>query len=692
VSRRAEEFAAGWNGGAWAANAGLWHDLGKFSSAVQRYLARGGDGPKVDHSTAGGIHAIKRAGAMGRILAYVIVGHHTGLPDATVAEGEAALDSRLNRTNLYDDALAGGPDEHILAGYPMSPLKPGTDIPFFTRMIFSTLIDADRLDTEAFMSAETAAQRTTPIPINTLRDRLDGYLAAKMREAAPTRINALRKRLLDDCLAAAHKPRGLFSLTGPLGLGKTLSGLAFALAHAEEYGMARVIYVAPFTSIIEQTAEAFREALGDDTVVEHHSNLDPENEGTAKPWHRAATENWDASLIVTTAVQFFESLYSAKGSRCRKLHRITNAVIVLDEAHLVPTEYLAPIMRALNELMKLYGSTVVLVSATQPALDPLPEREFTGLYGPNGRTEIVREPEVLRDETRRFEVELPSDFYKPATWTEMSNELAYYPSVLCVVSSRRDAFDLHQLMPEGTYHLSGLMCGQHISEIIREIKARLMRGEPTRLIATQLVETGVGFDFPVVFRAMAGLDSLGQSGGRCNREGNSALGTLVVFIPPEKPKIPFLRTCYELTETLLRQEGGDPFSTEMFRKYFERLYWLKADQLDHHGINALLPADPREALQGMSFRTASERFKIIRDGSVPVVVPWGPEGEKTVSLLTEYGEAAPRWLLRKTQRYVVGITEKQCSDLSDQNIVHEIREGLWTTKTGYDTIAGLKVF
>jgi CRISPR-associated endonuclease/helicase Cas3 len=379
VASLAAEFAADFDSSDWASIAGLWHDLGKYSTEFQRYIKtvsgydaeahlEGAPG-RVDHSTAGAIHAVRQFGAHGRILAYLIAGHHAGLPDWTSAEtGGKALSIRLSseHNHLLDRIpVQSIPQEILTQAKPTTKLRGGTDgFHLWLRMLYSCLVDADFLDTESFMDGDKAISRSGYRDIQVLNDRFDQHMTALSVSAINTPVNAIRADILRQCRDKASLAPGLFSLTVPTGGGKTLSGMAFALRHAIQHKKQRIIYVIPYTSIIEQTAGIFRDIFGDN-VVEHHANLDPDKEDARS---RLAAENWDAPIIVTTNVQFFESLFSARTSRCRKLHNIVNSVVVLDEAQLLPPEFLQPIADVMNQLASHYGVSFVLSTATQPAL------------------------------------------------------------------------------------------------------------------------------------------------------------------------------------------------------------------------------------------------------------------------------------------------------------------------------------
>ena len=572
VGQRAEEYAHVFGSGDWAQVAGLWHDLGKYSMEFQRriksvsgYDAEAhleGQPGRVDHSTAGAQHAIDQFGLHGRILAYLIAGHHAGLPDWHTSETRGAtLKARLDdRSHLQRTLSQTIPPEILSQPKPSSVLLGGsTGFALWVRMLFSCLVDADFLDTEAFMDADKAGQRSNALMLSDLLPRFNAYMGGQFSHAKPTQVNRIRAEVLRQCRDKARKAPGLFSLTVPTGGGKTLSSLAFALEHAAHHNKRRVIYAIPYTSIIEQTANVFRDIFPD-AVVEHHSNLDPEKE-TAKS--RLAAENWDAPLIVTTNVQFFESLFAARTSRCRKLHNIAESVVVLDEAQLLPPEFLQPILDAMNALGGNYGVTFVLSTATQPALGTLRSFQRT-LRGLDNVREIINDPDALSHNLERVSVIWPQDFHLAQDWDAIARQIQQHQCVLAVVNSRADARELHRRMPEGTIHLSALMCGEHRSEIINEVKRRLRVGEAVRVVSTQLVEAGVDVDFPVVYRALAGVDSIAQAAGRCNREGELERGEVVVFVPPKPAPQGPLRRAADTAVSLLSGSSDHTLTRELF--------------------------------------------------------------------------------------------------------------------------------
>lgn len=676
VSRLAGEFAQSFEGGEWAALAGLWHDLGKYRRKFQRYIksVTGYDpeahlelqkGP--DHSTAGAMHAVAELDIHGRILAYSIAGHHAGLPDWYTSEtGGKALSKRLEQTDLLAETLSQPVPPDVLCQN-----KPSVDIPggregfaLWVRMLFSCLTDADFLDTERFMDEDEskADKRGGLLQLSELRVLFDRHIAEKSKKASRTTVNKVRAEVLRQCRLRASEVPGLFSLTVPTGGGKTLSSMAFALDHAIKHNKRRIIYVIPYTSIIEQTAKIFRDIFKD-AVIEHHSNIDPEQETVQS---RLATENWDAPIIVTTNVQFFESLFAARTSRCRKLHNIVDSVVVLDEAQLLPPEFLQPILNVINLLTKYYGVTFLLSTATQPALN---SRKGFGWHfkGLEGVREIMSDPTKLCRDLERVNVQIPADFNQPNTWEDIAHELSQHESVLCIVNSRADCRELHRLMPKGAIHLSALMCGAHRSAVIAEIKQKLKDGEPIRVISTQLVEAGVDVDFPVVYRAMAGLDSIHQAAGRCNREGGPKRGIVHIFVAPKPSPGGLLLKAEQAAISTLFGYKGDPLARELLQPYFEKLY--SQLDLDEQGICDLLK--PGDAFE-VQFRTAAAKFKLVEESDYqPIFVPYDEESIKLLHQLEK--EGPKRWLMRKLQRFVVTLSRYQFKKMVDR---HDVRE-LW---------------
>lgn len=727
VSKLARGFAQNFDPD-WAALAGLWHDLGKYRPGFQRYLALSNDsdghiegrvaGKDKTHSAAGAMWAIQQLSLpkglpLGHVLAYLIAGHHAGLDD-----WHGGLRERLALAESGEElrsALAEVPPEHhgiLHPTLPAAPRIPGGEAGFalWVRMLFSCLVDADFLDTEAYFDASKPARRSGFPTLTQMHVAFDQYMAAKAASATSTPVNVLRADILRQCQAKAVLEQGFFSLSVPTGGGKTLSSLAFALEHAKAHGQRRIIYAIPYTSIIEQTSEVFRgvfAALGDEVLIEHHSQAEASSSDQETARSRLACDNWDAPLVVTTNVQLFESLFAAKTSRCRKLHNLVGSVIVLDEAQQLPPAFLNPILGALKLLVKHYGVTVVLCTATQPALTQTdcfdPARNINGL---DNVREIIDDPDHLYRQLDRVQVELPPDWDTATPWADIAERVKQEDCVLTIVNTRKAARELHRLLPEGTLHLSALMCGAHRKEVIDRIKARLRAKregtdtQPLRVVSTQLVEAGVDLDFPVVYRALAGLDSIAQAAGRCNREGLlrdaqglPCKGRVVVFVPPEKPPAGQMRKAADACISVLHGQADTPLARGLFERYFQQLY--HSVNLDEKGIAAMLKVDDRKTL-AVQFRSAAEAFKLIDDkGSATVVVRYAPHSEalnKWLALLERDGPE--RWLMRKLQRYTVTIPQRLADQMLNQGDLTLPMPGLYVQVDAdnlYDPQLGLKL-
>ncbi len=681
TAKHAAHFASEFGASQWGYLAGLWHDLGKYSPAFQSMIrtATGIDAEtsnyisKVNHSTAGAQWAIEKFDKAGRIFSYLIAGHHAGLPDWLSDEtGNAALSIRLKEISHLEAAQKAKIPQKILEkSFPTERPSKGSDPAMWIRMLFSCLVDADFLDTEAFMDKETFLLRGDYPSIAELLEAFTQFMDERYPpKPDDTVVNRIRTDVLKRCILKAVDKPGAFTLSVPTGGGKTLSSMAFALHHAIHHKKRRIIYVIPYISIIEQTVDQFQQIFGD-AVIEHHANLDPAEENEEYTKRRLACENWDAPIIVTTAVQFFESLFASRTSRCRKLHNIVNSVVVLDEAQLLPPEFLNPILRALDELRKHYGVTLLLSTATQPALSPQKSPSFT-FEGLTDTREIIENPDALNKQLKRVQVTILKPLDEPVEWEELRDKLVEHSSVLCVVSRRDDCRKLWQLMPSGTFHLSALMCGAHRSDVIAAIKKNLKEDIPTRVISTQLVEAGVDIDFPVVYRALCGLDSVAQAAGRCNREGLLTQGQVFVFRPPTEPPVGHLRQAAGIGKRLLQKDRDDLIAPQSFMDFFQELYWLQGGNLDKHGILKDLAPDGEFRF---SFRTAARKFKIIDDSrQASVIVAYGVGAD----LISELEKREPdRYLMRRLQRYIVNLPRYLHDKLVSEGSIRLIHEGIY---------------
>ncbi len=660
VADKAAAYAAAFGAADWGRQCGLDHDAGKALPDFQQRLA-GTLRRRVDHKGPGARWLRENGGAPGLLLAYCVAGHHGGLPDFC----SNGRDGAVSLGQLCAQASSLPPEATPDAAAVRALRPPFTPTPFglsfFTRMLFSALVDADYTDTEAFAQPETAAERqeaASAAPgLEVLAAALDRHCAGF---SALGRVNAWRAAVLEGCRQGAALAPGLFSLTVPTGGGKTLSSMSFALRHALAHGLRRVVYVIPYTSIIEQNAKVFRDIFPEGAVIEHHSNFDPRvlapgaaadvvGEGRAARRHRLACENWDAPVVVTTNAQFFESLFAARPSRCRKLHNLARAVIVLDEAQMLPVEYLAPCLRVLEELTSHYGCSVVFCTATQPALGYDAAEFAQGLRG--AVRELAPDPARLQQELARTRLEVPDE---PLSLEALAARLRRKRQALCIVNTRQRAADLFGLLQDqpGARHLSALMCPAHRSRVLEEIRRTLREGAPCLTVATQLVEAGVDVSFPEVFRELAGLDSLVQAAGRCNREGEYAGRVPVTVFMPEGGVPKAFRHAAESARRVLRH-FADPFSPAALHEYFREVYWRRADALDSKSILGLFSSPTGE----WAFRSAAEAFRLIENAMLPIVVPYDDTARALLDALPF--AAHPRGILRQLQQYTVQVYEGQ---------------------------------
>ncbi len=664
VAVMARGFASVFGAGEWGYLAGLWHDLGKYSREFQEYIVR--EGSRVDHATAGAQHAVSSLGGYGKLLAYALAGHHAGLPNGK-DNNSSCLEERLRRTvpdfSAYPENLVFGQSKEN----PFFPFAPdrrrnGFQFSFFVRMLYSCLVDADFLDTEKFIDPGRAAQRQGYPSLAELWPVLDSHLLALQQKAKPSKVNRHRAAILRQCLDAAEDRRGLYSLTVPTGGGKTLSSLAFALRHALRHNLGRIIYVIPYTSIIEQNAIVFRRIFGDRAVLEHHCNYEtPEDDRRSK----LAAENWDAPIVVTTNVQFFESLFRTRSSRCRKIHNIANSVVILDEAQMLPVELLRPCLEVLRELAAAYRTSVVLCTATQPAL-----REEDGFkQGLREVREVIANPQELYEAL----VRVRTSNLGRLTDAELVDRLAEHERVLCVVNTRRHARCLYEQLAakgeEGGYHLSALMCPAHRSQALAYIREELANDRPCRVISTQLIEAGVDIDFPVVYRSVAGIDSIAQAAGRCNREGRPELGQVFIFEPEEGVGAGPARHAAQSAEPVLRRHA-DPLSLAAVHDYFQTHYWRREELLDKHGI--LVDLEEGASKGNYPFRDVDAKFRLIENEMEPVIIPWNDEAEALIAALrrAEY----PGTLSRRLQRYTVQVPRFALAEFRVGGDVERLRE------------------
>lgn len=696
VAKIASVFASKFSNADWAALAALLHDIGKANPAWQAYLQKVSFGasdylPDISergsHSTAGALYLTEKLYSQkspcskdsltALFMSYLIAGHHAGLLDFNNGEG-ASLTERIFAANAKEELnkLSLEADEKQLLNIQLpvsmpagSRLKPEA-LHLWLRVLFSCLVDADFLDTENFMTPDSYALRGHFLSLETLKEKFDVFMDNMSKNAQDSQINRYRRQILSQCREKGKLPPGFYSLTVPTGGGKTLSAMAFALEHAVKYRKDRVIMAIPYTSIIEQTAKVYKYGSDDDSriddniksgsvlfgeenVLEHHSNVNPEKESYK---HMLAAQNWDAPIIVTTNVQLLQSLHASHTSSCRKLHNIVNSVVIIDEAQMLPASYMEPVIAALKALVENFSVTVVFCTATQPALTGNVGSSLTSFNGIERCVEITENVDEIMNNFKRVQYTLkPEGLSDSLQWMEIAEELSKEKQVLCIVNTRKDCRDLHSLMPEGTLHLSGFMCGEEISSLISEIKRKLRNGEDVRVISTQLVECGVDISFPVVWRAIAGLDSITQAAGRCNREGcMHGFGRVVIFVPPSALPPGDIKTGAQITETMIQCEDINSVAPKTFTHYFKQFYAAQRS-LDKPDFKNMLV---NEAMHGkFQFRSFASQFKIIDSASQRTLLVQyegkHASGAKLIDELRNFGPS--RTLMAKLQRFSVNI-------------------------------------
>lgn len=670
-------FAAAFDAEAQGQLAGMAHDIGKYSAAFQRRLH---GGPKVDHASAGAFECLK---AQQLAAAFAISGHHGGLPDGGGrgdAAGAGTFWGRINRASQGNLEGYHAWQSEFSLPHANTPAFAGTRLEgmFFTRMLFSCLVDADYTDTGAFMDNSPYLPASSS-SMEELWRRLETYVSGWFPPKGA--LNMQRCVILEQCMSAgAQYGPGLFTLTVPTGGGKTVASLSFALAQAKARRMKRIVYVIPYTSIIEQTAQVFREILGDENVLEFHSGVqfdqqeDDASSPEAVPLTRSV-ETWDVPVIVTTAVQFFESLYACQPSKCRKLHNLAQSVLIFDEAQMLPLPYLRPCVWAIAQLVRHYGASAVLCTATQPALDPIFQE-----FAPEIPTrEICPMAEAHWESFRRVSFQQAGTL----SWMDLAARLQQQEQVLCVVNTRRAAREVfRQLSGSGNFHLSTLMYPAHRKRILDEIRRRLRDGLPCRVVSTSLIEAGVDVDFPAVYRELSGLDSILQAAGRCNREGKRPPeDSIVTIFQGEDPPPRLFETSIGAGKIVL-DHCQDVSSRAAIHTYFSTLLDLKgAEAQDAHHILPLMESE------FFPFRTVAERFHLIESPTTTVYLPL-EEGAGLVELLRS-GQYS-RTLYRRLGQYGVSVYPQHLAALEQAGALEHLEDGsvvlrdigLYTQTTG----------
>lgn len=675
VADLAEQFAAPFNLGEEAKLAGLLHDLGKYRAEFQEYLRRERKASAdTHHAIYGAAYAFTR-----EMLpqAFAVAGHHAGLPDqhdlSNTVQGEKydAVERAKGLLKLLKTEIGELPLNNSPLIQEAIQKENVHCLEFATRMVFSALVDADRLDTANWPKKAAADDELTPQKSDDLLGKVLAERERK-RQNQPTgekdaELRRLRNDVFDACLRAATLAPGFFSLTVPTGGGKTLSAMAFALAHAKAHGLRRIIVVIPFLSIIEQNARVYREVLGDDAILEHHSAA-PESEDKDEEEKAAletATENWDAQIVVTTSVQFLESLFSDRPAKCRKLHRIANSVVIFDEVQTLPTHLLAPVLNVFRELQRSYGVSFVFSSATQPAFRKT--AQLPDGFTPEQMREIAPDPLKLFQSLRRVDYHFPKA-EQTLDWPELAQQLAAESQTLCVVNLRRHAATLweevRKCVPDvnkmAVFHLSSSMCAQHRLDVLDRVRRLLAAGSPCRLVSTQLIEAGVDVDFPVVWRAMGPLDSIVQVAGRCNREGrlpDGRFGQVHVFTPADNglPRGRLYQTATGFAGTILADITPHELATNpaLFTRYFGMIHALPQPE----GVAI------QEHRRNLLFRTVGREAKVIDDDTRPVIVDYG-EAKFLIYEIQNRKRTVnePRFDktdLRRLQRFMVNVANRR---------------------------------
>ena len=715
---------------------GRLHDAGKAQPAFQRYI-RGESAAKAPHSAAGALLAtsllykfsvelgLKKLPRTSQLLAYAISGHHRGLYNYAELQNKLEEVDCKDRCKKTAEALTkltaeiqSWAKEHAEATETSlkelaKQVGATEQAQALVRLLFSCLVDADFLDTEAFMDEERKGRRHEATcgyaPLESLRDRLTKHMEGFSTEG---KINEARRAFLNQCREHGRTcPKGYYSLFLPTGGGKTLSSMAWALETALNHKAQRIIYVIPYTSIITQTAGIFREIFGEENVLEHHSDISFSGDKASQEAERyertrLLAENWEAPIIVTTNVQFFESLFSHKVSRSRKVHSIANSVVVFDEVQMFPTEFLHPMLRLLEDLRWIYGTQLLFCSATLPPFDKDHTSSFKKVNDFHQLSDAIQP--IVPEDPELFKVFDRVIYHleeKEYTTKELAKELSQHDSALCIVNSRRDASQLyHALLEAGketqdVIHLSRNMCSAHLKERIAEVRQRLKAKIPTIVISTQLIEAGVDIDLPIVYRAMSGLDSIVQAGGRCNREGKRpAPGEVYVFSLSDGGKaFGAIVQGQNATRFLLdndKEHTRPRIPLELIKAYYDR-YYASIESFDTKDITESLYDEDEAKRWRFDFQQASEDFQLIDNVDRDLFVPYG-RGKELLEGLEKHTLYLNHRTLRELQQYHVSISKWRYEELEEARLLSEVVVERETGKSilvlapqGYDEALGV---
>ena len=688
VAELAKQFASEFGMGNWGYVLGILHDKGKEKKEFQEYIQDVNGIPGHKHWTKKGkahayVGALLAQGLYGKVattfLGNAICGHHAGLYDYFELEKMISSSDLPSEVQMQTDAIQLNKAKFTLTENQINHL---------VRVLFSCLVDADYLDTEKFMNVSSASQRGHHKKLSELLILLEDHFCKLNNNSEDSTVNVIRRCVQEQCIKMSSGETGFYSLTVPTGGGKTLSSLLWAMRHAVCNGQKRIIIAIPYTSIIVQTASVLKSIFGEENVLEHHSQftIDSIIDKDIRLKAKLASENWDYPIVVTTNVQLFESMFSNKPSDCRKLHNIANSVIILDEVQTLPTDYLQPIVDALKSYQRMFGISVLFTTASQPVLSGLiegcnPKAAFQGI---DGITEIIPKEYALHDRLRRVCLEIDNT---GITYDEIADRLSRHDKVLCIVNTRNDAREIFERLPkEGmTIHLSRMMCPRHVTKAIQDIKQALSYNSETviRVVATQLIEAGVDIDFPVVYRQEAGLDSILQAAGRCNREGKLDMATAYVFSLSVEHKL--YGSIIDANNARLNMVNvNDWFAPETMTEYFRQLYCRK-ETFDKNDIKTLLykPAE-------MCFAEAAKKFRLIEETGKTVYVNMDDSLELIERLKSD---GITYSLMKELSQYSVNIHERDFQKLNSYEAIEEVIEGIYVVKdrAQYDENIGLRL-
>ena len=646
TAERAGEFAEKFGKKEWGYCCGMLHDIGKYSEEFQRKIQEDTN-DRVDHATAGA-QVCKERGGYYSILSYCIAGHHAGLPDYGNTAMSSSLCGRWKKRICDYHAYK---DEIKIPKLDTDPIVFSKDrnmdfaLGTFIRMLYSCLVDADFLDTESFMKNGDTG-RNSGESMETLQNRLEKHISEWLKNTDIDTINGRRTEILKNCIKEGKQKEGIFRLTVPTGGGKTLTSLAFALEHAVKNHKDRIIYVIPYTSIIEQNAQVFREILGEDNVLENHCNVDYESSEEFKPM-QLASENWDKPVVVTTNVQFFESLFANKSSKCRKLHNIANSVVILDEAQMLPMDYLKPCTAMLQELVDGYRTSIVLCTATQPTLD--------AFFRENA---LIKELCPRMEEQFQFFQRVNYQNLGKIRWDDLLEKLKRENNALCIVNTKKAAQMIYkEIDGEGIYHLSTSMYPKHRKRVLKKIRERLKNNEKCIVISTSLVEAGVDLDFARVYRQIAGLDAMIQAAGRCNREGKRKLSDSMVYIFDLEESYPVQsqRQQMDVSKGIL-QDYADIADLKAITDYFTRLYHYRGTSLDKKKI-----MDEFQKME-CNFAKVAKEFRLIEENTRMIFINREPEADELLQELRIKGVTRER--MWKAGQYCIQVYDNEKSENS----------------------------